>query len=100
MSLAPTHTPRPCDYGPYGEGIARWRTVTITDAEGASLAEYYLSRYRAAVRGRLSHDAECESLARALRDEQGRMAECVARIEECTAMLMKLGRSLPAEPDA
>lgn len=92
---SPTHIPRPCDYGPFGQGIAREITVTITDADRASMTEYYINRYRAAIRGKRSHDITCERLASALLDEQERQAGCVARIEESTAMLMKLGRSLP-----
>jgi len=98
--LAPTHTARPCDFGPFGQGIAREITVSLSETERASLAEHYLHRYRAAIRDKRICDEDCERLARALLDEQERQAEYVARIEECTAMLMKLGRALPEiEPE-
>ncbi len=99
-ALAPTHTPRPCDYGPFGQGIKASLTVTLSEPERASMAEYYLQTYRAAIRGKRSLDRECESLSRKFLDAQQEQADCVTRIEQATAMLMKLGRALPQiEPE-
>lgn len=101
--LAPTHTPRPCDYGPFGQGIpvtVPTLTVTLSEPERAAMAEYYLKAYRAAIRGKRSLDRECESLSRKLLDAQQEQDECVRRIEQATSMLMKLGRELPEiEPE-